>query len=178
MPINTHQRIADLIDDNYAFAAVLYYFGIGFYDYDQQTLEQACAERGLKVQQVIDSLESVYEQSPEQSLSLGAYPVELIIAYLKHTHFFFVKERLPYLSKLIHDLPGTDHGDVVEDLRFVFPLFVEDLIHHIYQEEDELFSYILLLNKAPAEPQLARAIVLRYGKILYPGLCNAPRCRR
>ena len=154
MPIHTHQRIADLIDDNYAFAAVLYYFGIGFYDYDQQTLEQACAERGLKVQQVVHSLESVYEQSPEQSLSLGAYPVELIIAYLKHTHFFFVKERLPYLSKLIHNLPATDHSDVVEDLRFVFPLFVEDLIHHIYQEEDELFSYILSLNKARQNPNL------------------------
>ena len=153
MRIDTHKRIADLIDDNYAYAAVLYYFGIGFYDYDQKTLEQVCIEKGLKVQQVIASLESVCEQ-PAQPLSLAAYPIDLVIAYLKHTHFIFVKERLPYLSKLIHHLPDTDHDDVVEDLRFIFPLFVEDLIHHIYQEEDELFSYILSLHRALREPNL------------------------
>ncbi len=152
MSINTRQRIADLVDDNYAYAAVLYYFGIGFYDYDQETLEQACVERGLRVEQVINSLESVYDQPSEPSLV--AYPIELVVAYLKHTHFFFVKERLPYLSKLIRDLSKTDGGGVVSDLQFVFPLFVEDLIHHIYQEEDELFSYVLSLDQALRDPNL------------------------
>ena len=154
MSIDTHRRIADLIDDNYAYAAVLYYFGIGFYDYDQKTLEQACIENGLRVEQVITSLESVYERPVEQPLPLASYPIDLIIAYLKHTHFIFIKERLPYLSKLIHNLPDTDHDSVVDDLRFIFPLFVEDLIHHIYQEEDELFSYILSLYQASREPNL------------------------
>lgn len=154
MPIDTHRQIADLVDDNYAYASVLYYFGIGFYDYDQKTLQQVCAEKELQVQQVISSLESVYEQPVEQSLSLVAYPVDLVIAYLKHTHFIFIKERLPYLSKLIHSLSDTGCDDVAEDLRFIFPLFVEDLIHHIYQEEDELFSYILSLNQAVRNPNL------------------------
>ena len=153
MPINTRQRITDLVDDNYAYAAVLYYFGIGFYDYNQETLAQVCAEKGVKIEQVIASLESVYEQPNEQPLPLASYPIDLIIAYLKHTHFVFIKERLPYLSKLVHNLPNTDHGDIVEDLRFIFPLFVEDLIHHIYQEEDELFSYVLSLHQALHEPQ-------------------------
>lgn len=155
MYIDTHRRIADLVDDNYAYAAVLYYFGIGFYDYDQKTLEQVCAEKGVKVKQVIASLELVYEQPEEQPLPLASYPVDLIIAYLKHTHFFFIKERLPYLSKLIHTLRNTDRDEVVNDLRFIFPLFVEDLIHHIYKEEDELFSYILSLHKALHEPSLS-----------------------
>lgn len=155
MYIDTHRRIADLVDDNYAYAAVLYYFGIGFYDYDQKTLEQVCAEKGVRVQQVMASLESVYDQPVEQPLPLASYPVDLIIAYLKHTHFIFIKERLPYLSKLIHNLRDTDHEDVVEDLRFIFPLFVEDLIHHIYKEEDELFSYIISLHQALHEPNLS-----------------------
>ncbi len=155
MRIDTQKRIADLIDDNYAYAAVLYYFGIGFYDYDQKTLDQVCTEKGLAVEHVIANLESVYEQPVEQSLPLAAYPIDLVIAYLKHTHFIFVKERLPYLSKLIHALHDTDHDDIADDLRFIFPLFVEDLIRHIYQEEDELFSYILSLHQALREPNLS-----------------------
>ena len=155
MRIDTQKRIAELIDDNYAYAAVLYYFGIGFYDYDQKTLDQVCAEKGLAVEHVIANLESVYEQPVEQPLPLEAYPIDLVIAYLKHTHFTFVKERLPYLSKLIHALQDTDQDDVVDDLRFIFPLFVEDLIRHIYQEEDELFSYVLSLHQALREPNLS-----------------------
>ena len=157
MPINTHQRIAELVDDNYAYAAVLYYFGIKFYDFDQATLAQACRQRGLKVKQVIAGLESVYEQ-PSRPLSLATYPIDLVVAYLKHTHFVFIKERLPYLSKLIHSLRDTDQDEVVKDLRFIFPLFVEDLIHHIYQEEDELFSYILALHQACREPNLSSRV--------------------
>lgn len=155
MPINTHQRIAELVDDNYAYASVLYYFGIKFYDFDQATLEQACRARGLKVEQVIAGLESVYEQTSEQLLPLATYPIDLVVAYLKHTHFVFIKERLPYLSKLIHSLQDTGQSDVVNDLRFIFPLFVEDLIHHIYEEEDELFTYILALHQAYREPNFS-----------------------
>lgn len=74
----------------------------------------------------------------------------MIIEYLKHTHYNFIKERLPYLAKLIENLSRNDHSDpsIIDDLKFVFPLFVEDLIHHIYEEEDHLFHFILKLNAA------------------------------
>src|SRR5690606_37502187 len=41
-----------------------------------------------------------------------------------------------------------DVNPVVTDLKFVFPIFVEDFIQHIYMEEDTLFHYINLLDKA------------------------------
>nr|WKN39056.1 iron-sulfur cluster repair di-iron protein [Tunicatimonas sp. TK19036] len=153
MNINTHKRIGELVDENYAYASVLYYFGIKFYDYDEKTLEQACQERSLNVDHVIRNLEAVYEQDENQPTALSSLPVDIIIAYLKHTHFLFIKERLPYLSKLIHHLPKHQHQLIVEDLQFVFPLFVEDLIHHIYEEEDEFFSYVLALQKAAQQGQ-------------------------
>ncbi len=148
MNIHTHKRIVELVDENYAYASVLYYFGIKFYDYDEKTLEQVCRERGLNVCEVIQDLEAIYEQNEDQVIGLSALPVDVIIAYLKHTHFQFIKTRLPYLSKLIHHLPTHQYPNVVEDLQFVFPLFVEDIIHHIYEEEDDFFSYVLDLQSA------------------------------
>ena len=148
MNIHTHRRIAELVDENYAYASVLYYFGIKFYDYDEKTLEQVCHEQGLDVHDVIQDLEAVYEQDEDQIVGLSALPIDVIIAYLKHTHFQFIKERLPYLSKLIHHLPTHQHPEIVEDLQFVFPLFVEELIHHIYEEEDDFFSYVMGLQTA------------------------------
>ena len=148
MPINTQRRITELIDENYAYAAVLYYFGIKFYDYDEQTLSQVCQERGLNVEQVIEGLESVYHQPAGEAFPLASYPVDIIIAYLKHTHSVFIKDRLPYLSKIIHTLYEPAYQTIVDDLQFVFPLFVEEIIYHIFEEEDEFFSYILLLQES------------------------------
>jgi len=153
MSIRINKRITEIVDENYAYASVLYYFGIKFYDYDEKTLEQVCTERGLDVNQVISSLESVNELEDNDYNTLGAYPIDVIVEYLKHTHFAFIKERLPYLDKLIRNLSVNEHRSIVEDLQFIFPLFVEDLIYHIYQEEDELFSFILSLYNAIKTPQ-------------------------
>ena len=153
MNIRTNKRISEIVDENYAYASVLYYFGIRFYDYDEKTLEQVCSEKGLNVAQVVSSLETVTENSEQENPALSTLPIDVVVEYLKHTHFIFIKERLPYLSKLIKNLSSGEYASIVEDLQFIFPLFVEDLIYHIYQEEDELFSYVMSLHAALKAPQ-------------------------
>lgn len=105
-------------------------------------------DKGLNVDAVIGKLESVNIQIDDR-LKLNEYPIDLVIEYLKHTHYIFIKEKLPYIAHLIENLEDKNNvlGTLEKDLQFVFPLFVEDFIHHIYQEEDNLFSYILLLSK-------------------------------
>ena len=144
------KRISELVDENSVHAYVLYYFGIKFYEYSEKTLEQVCIERGLRVDQVLRELESPNSNFQEADLPLISYPVDLIIEYLKHAHFLFVKHKLPYIAKLIESFQANDENfDPIEkDLKSLFPLFIEDFIHHIYEEEDTLFSYIKLLEKA------------------------------
>ncbi|MTI21798.1 iron-sulfur cluster repair di-iron protein [Fulvivirga sp. RKSG066] len=143
------KKIADIVDNNYVNASVLYYFGISFFDYSEETLEQACIEKGLDVKMVVKKLEADPNSGPGDFLALQEYPIDLIIEYLKHTHFIFIKQKLPYLAQLIKNssLKAEDYYTAIaKDLKFVFPLFVEDFIHHIYEEEDTLFSYIASLN--------------------------------
>jgi regulator of cell morphogenesis and NO signaling len=68
----------------------------------------------------------------------------LLIEYLKHSHFLFVKKRLPYIGQLIDGLSdvGPAFQAHADDLKSIYPLFVEDFVHHIYEEEDTLFSYV------------------------------------
>ncbi len=144
------KRIQDLVDQNNVHAYVLYFFGIKFYEYSEQTLEQVCHDKGLKVEQVIRELEAPFANFQEADLPLISYPIDLILEYLKHTHFTFVKHRLPYIARLVESFKA-DHADyesVEKDLKELFPLFLEDFIHHIYEEEDTLFGYIRLLEKA------------------------------
>lgn len=143
------KRIAQLVDENYVNAYVLYYFGIRFDEYSEHTLEQACQAKGLKVDQVIRELESPTHLR-EADIPLISYPIDLIVEYLKHSHFLFIKHKLPYIARLVDGFKAdhTDYLHVERDLKLVFPLFVEDFIHHIYEEEDTLFSYIKALERA------------------------------
>lgn len=145
-----YRRIGELVDQNNVRAYVLYYFGIKFYEYSEQTLDQVCNEKGLRVDRVVKELESPGKNFQEADLPLVSYPIDLIIEYLKHAHYLFVKHKLPYIARLVESFKANhEKYDAVEkDLKVLFPLFIEDFIHHIYQEEDTLFNYIRLLEKA------------------------------
>lgn len=142
-------RIAELVDQNYVHAYVLFYFGIRFYEYSELTLDQVCKTKGLKTEQVVRELESP-SHLQEADLPLVSYPIDLIIEYLKHSHFLFIKHKLPYIARLVESFKALhdDYLPVERDLKLVFPLFVEDFIHHIYEEEDTLFTYIQALERA------------------------------
>jgi regulator of cell morphogenesis and NO signaling len=141
--------IAELVDQNYVHAYVLFYFGIKFYEYSEFTLEQVCRQRSLKVEQVVKELESPTHLE-EADLPLVSYPIDLIIEYLKHSHFLFIKHKLPYIARLVENFKAhhNDFLNIEKDLKVVFPLFVEDFIEHIYEEEDTLFHFIIALEKA------------------------------
>lgn len=143
------KRIAELVEENYLHAQVLHYFGILFFEYSELTLEQVCIKKGLRTDQVIRELESP-SHLRESDLPLISYPIDLILEYLKHAHFVFIKHKLPYMSGLVRGFHtnSEDYTAIARDLKTVFPLFVEDFIHHIYEEEDTLFSYIRLLERA------------------------------
>ncbi len=145
-----HKKIEELIGGNLVFASVLYYFGIKFYEYSDKTLEQVCVEKQLNVNTVIRRLESVEKGQQADQLKLNSYPIDLIIEYLKHNHYIFIKQKLPFIARLVEGIKSNESEGFayMEDLKLVFPLFVEDFIQHIYHEEDTLFTYILNLNKA------------------------------
>src|SRR6185436_19165854 len=103
-----NRRIGELVDQDNVRAYVLYYFGIKFYEYSEYTLEEVCTERGLKIDQVMRELESPKENFQEEVLPLITYPIDLIIEYLKHAHFLFVKHKLPYIGRLVESFVPTD----------------------------------------------------------------------
>lgn len=142
-------RIAELVDQNYVHAYVLFYFGIKFYEYSDSTLEQVCQQKGLKIEQVVKELEFPTHLQ-EADLPLVTYPVDLIIEYLKHSHFLFIKHKLPYIARLVENFQShhDEFKSIERDLKIVFPLFVEDFIEHIYEEEDTLFHFIIALENA------------------------------
>lgn len=141
------KTIFELVSDNHSVAAALHFLGIHFYNYSEQTLEEICKEKGWKTEKVLENINEALHPSNSNSLKFNELPIDLLVEYLKHSHYTFIKKRLPFINDLVKNFEGNS-PELKEELKLVLPLFVEDFIEHIYDEEDTLFTHILLLNKA------------------------------
>ena len=134
------KTIREVVDENYVYARALHYLGIDFFENPDQKLKEICAAKNLDRQQVIKSFyefDSCYRLSFKQ---LATYPIELLTEFLKHSHHLFIKDKLPYIVHLAKALKGN------QGLQGLLPEYVEELIRHIYEEEDTTFKYIHLLS--------------------------------
>lgn len=144
--------LTQLVREDYRTAAVLHRFGIDFYRKPHHTLKQACEERKLKLSIIQGALDTATKKPAvaagvEELRELSAVQ---IMQYLKIQHRNFIFRKLPYMQRLIADSEAIaeESGcqEVLEDLRLAFPLFAEDFARHIFEEEEEMFTYIELLH--------------------------------
>jgi len=139
--------VTELVSENYVLAAVLHYFGISFYQYPSDSLEKVCKKHKVNPRVLITELEAWAKRKDPSPEELYLNPIELLVAYLKKKHYYFVRQELPFLSNLISGIqPEADFSALMADMRIMFPLFVDDFIHHIHEEESRLFKRIELLQ--------------------------------
>jgi len=148
------KKIGLVVEENYVYARALHYLGIDFFLDENRSLQEVCDEKGISRQQVIKCFYEFDNASKSSFSELSVYPMDLLLEYLKHSHHLFIKQKLPYISYLLKNHQSPEF----EDLKRVFPEFVEDFIKHIYEEEDQLFDYVLELHRVAA------------GRIRNPGL--------
>ncbi|MEL7006734.1 MAG: hypothetical protein AAFN93_29010 [Bacteroidota bacterium] len=138
-----HRKIGSVVEENFVYARALHHLGIDFFLDEHRSLQEVCREKGISRQQVVKCFYEFDNASKSSFSELLVYPMDLLLEYLKHSHHIFIKEKLPYISYLL----SHHQAEELQDLKVVFPEFVEDFIKHIYEEEDELFHYLSDLHK-------------------------------
>lgn len=166
-----NSTLHQLLDFRPDFASILHDYGIRFYNFDQSTtLKQACQQTGLSVDKVIRELEANSGLNRMHTLAsiMDQYPIRVVVGYLKHMHKLFLYRRIPYFLDLLENMDAGAEGmpSYAADLQAIFPVFAEDFVDHIYEEEDSLFARInelrnfLRLGKAVSqETNLSRPLV-------------------
>src|SRR5690606_5833908 len=140
--------IRDLVDQNYVFAAVLHFFGISFFDYEEKSLDEVCKKFKVSPEQIMSELENWAMKKEPTNEELFFHPIEVLVEYLKKKHHFFLRQELSFLSNMISGIRAEgDYGALLADMRLMFPLFVDDFIHHIHEEENTLFRRISVLHQ-------------------------------
>lgn len=136
--------IGSLVLKNARLAEMLHQIGIRFYQDSDKTLDEVCREKNLDTTKVFQHFEQVRKSEKFDLQQLSHYPIEILITLLRHSHQLFIKQKLPFLFQTIMEIDEERFfkPELARDLKLVFPIFAEDFIRHIYEEEDNLFGYI------------------------------------
>ena len=141
-------KVFDIISNDFRYAKALNSFGIDFYDHYDLTINEVCKEKGLSSNSIYGYRVAMDESFDLDLKTLESSPLNLVIEYLKHNHSYFIKNKLPYIKNLITSLPNKNKRyNFFEDLKFIFPLFYQDFVEHILEEEKHIFSYIQKLHQ-------------------------------
>jgi regulator of cell morphogenesis and NO signaling len=146
------KRITQIIEFDYRFGALLHRWGIDFYKYPDMLLAEVCRRKHINGQVLIGQITEAMATKLTTSIeSFTHRPIADLIDYLRQAHRIFTRYRLPYMAQLIRDarleyLHSSEYIDLLNDLKIAFPLFAEDFIGHILEEEQQVFNYITLLD--------------------------------
>ncbi len=149
MNINSNQIIGELVAQDYRTASVFKNYGIDFCCKGNRTISEACTEKNLDAQQLVQTLEQISQAGANAATDYQSWPIDLLADYIEKKHHRYVDTKIleikPFLNKIV-----KVHGDRHPELAEVEQLFNEsagELTAHMKKEEFILFPFIRKMVK-------------------------------
>ena len=140
----TTQTVRDIASENPTAVRVFEKYGIDYCCGGRVPLAEACANKGLNVDDVIASLEAATAPSAPGERDWAKEPLARLAAYIVDTHHAYVTREVPRLNELAAKVVSR-HGDTREELPAIQSKLAElgeEMIAHQGKEEVVLFPYI------------------------------------
>lgn len=139
------KSLAQIVNNNHRAAAVFEKYHLDFCCKGKRTLEQACNEKDLKIEEIIADLETA-EQSANENTAINFNEMTLgqLSEYIVMTHHSYVQKEMPQILSYLQKV-ASKHGDRHPEMWKVLALFVavkEELEQHMKKEEEILFPRI------------------------------------
>lgn len=145
-----HKNVGDIVAERFVTAQVFKKHGIDFCCHGHVSLEQACADAAVSLEQVIADLEKQEMVSTAGNIPFASWPLDLLIDYVLKIHHRGIRSKGPELLKLIETVKRV-HGEAHTELHELYDLVavsLEDLEMHLQKEENVLFPYLYELFAA------------------------------
>lgn len=144
------QTLAAIVTNNHQTAPVFEKYSLDFCCKGKRTLTQACAEKGIAVENILQELEAVYGTGSYQLKRFTDMNAEQLISHILIKHHFYVKQTMPVIEEHLTKV-ATKHGDSFPYMKEVLQLFTHlknEMYLHLHKEEVILFPRIKELEAA------------------------------
>lgn len=149
MLIQENMKLADVILHDHTLVPIINRFGIhlGFGD---DSITEICQYQHLNIDFFVTILNAFHDTHYFPKNQLRNFPVALIIDYLLKAHHYFLEEKMPEISMLIDKIAEEYPLDKATSnlISNFFTDYTVELKKHILREEEEIYPYVLQLEKA------------------------------
>lgn len=139
------KTLAQIVNGNYRAALVFERYHLDFCCKGKRTLQQACEESDLQLDEVLSALENT-EQGNAGSVGgeFGEMSLTQLADHIVATHHSYVKAEIPailgYLQKVAAK-HGDHHPEMIKVLQ-LFSVLIEEMEQHMQKEEIVLFPRV------------------------------------
>ena len=145
----TTQTVRDIATENPDAVRVFEKYGIDYCCGGRVPLAEACATKGLNLDDVIASLDAATAPSVPEEKDWTKESLARLAQYIVDTHHAYVNREVPRLNELAGKVVSR-HGDTRQELAVIQSKLAElgeELIEHQGKEEVVLFPYIGKLER-------------------------------
>ena len=141
--------VSELLQEDHRYAAVMYQYGIDFFDHLDQTLDEACRLKKVSVEKIYDQLARIGVLFERVEEDFKNYSPGRLCHYLQQSHHNYSQVMLPIIQHHIERIAsqyGKDYPHL-HLLNNIFDTFRKDFLVHIKYENEVVFPYIKKLER-------------------------------
>ena len=154
------KSLAQIVNFNHRAATVFEKYHLDFCCQGKRTLQQACLESELSVDDILSELDKTDEKiSDKATINFNNLSLSQLSEYIVSTHHDYVKKEMPAIAMYLQKVAakhGGHHPEMIKVLQ-VFTAVKEEMELHMKKEEAVLFPRIKELEKqlgAGNQPQI------------------------
>jgi len=144
------QSIREIVSSQSSAAAVLQRFDIDLCSHADASLNQACADLQLSVDQILEKLaDAAANEQGTVTTDFDSCSMSRLIQHIVRSHHQYVRRELPLLTQMAQRV-AAKHGDRAPELAKVKHLVDElccEMFAHIEKEENILFPFIVEMEQ-------------------------------
>jgi regulator of cell morphogenesis and NO signaling len=159
MTVTANETVSEIVAANPSSARVFEKYGIDFCCGGNRPLAEACAEKGLSVEQF--SRQLMDAEAPAAERDWRDAPLAELIDHIVSKHHLYLRAEMPEIERKLRkviEAHGDRHGAMLSGLRQVFAALMAELSEHMMKEEHILFPMIRRMETTSSLAMPAGAI--------------------
>jgi len=143
------KSLAQIVNNNHRAASVFEKYHLDFCCKGKRSLQQACEEIDIRVEDVVADLATTEQSSDKVTIDYSKFPLNQLTAYIVTTHHGYIKKESPQILSYLQKV-ASKHGDRHPEMFKVLELFAavkEEMELHMQKEEHVLFPRIGEIEK-------------------------------
>ena len=152
--LNLNEKtVGEIVTDDFRTSAIFKEAGIDFCCGGQQTVKEACIEKGINENDLVERINNLNEEEISPPLNYKDWDVPFLIDYIVNNHHKYVVKTLPdlvFYTQKIASVHGEHHPELIDIYNKIAAITVE-LTSHLKQEEEVLFQVVKSEIQNPTE---------------------------